>query len=411
MSSRVSAAIESAKARAAEAIISRRQELLELSARIHANPEVSFEEFTAADAVRHIVAAAGYAMSDPDPSLPTAVRGDIRGTGYSDRDTTVAVLSEYDALEGLGHGCGHNLMAAAGVGAAIGLAAVQDTFGGEVRFLGTPGEERGAGKEDMIRLGHFEGVDAAVIVHPYDRNQLTVPALALEDLEVSFHGEAAHAATSPWDGRNALDAMVQLLASIGLWRQQMKDSARVHGIITEGGEAPNIVPAFTSALFMLRAESDTELEHMRRRFREIVEAAALAHACQSEVKSIGMSRTMQDNRTMAAVFRRNAERLGIEFPEPDPTRVGSTDMGNVSQALPSIHPFLQICDEGTPLHSELFREAAVGEAAGEMCIRGAIAQAQTAIELLLDPDLRSRVQREFATGRVHTETTDEGVNV
>lgn len=388
--------LQLAKRLASEAIVSDRSTIIELSLAIHADPEVSFAETAAASRVHGIVERAGYLTDRPVEQLPTAVRGVIRGSGASGRNVSVGILAEYDALEGIGHACGHNLMAAAGVGAAIGLAAARETFGGEVRFLGTPAEERGAGKQIMIEHALFDELDAAILTHPFDRNHLAMPALALEDLRVSFRGVSSHASSAPWDGANALDSMVQLLSSIGLWRQQLPHGTRVHGIITDGGDAPNVIPAYTSGLFMIRAERDDVLAILQDRFRSLARAAALAHGCSVEVESIGTSRAMRNNATLSDAFEKNARKLGFEFESPDPSFVGSTDMGNVSQAVPSIHPYLQICEPGVPVHSVAFREAAGGRRANETFIRAAIAMAHTALDVLMDSDTADHAQREFA---------------
>lgn len=392
----MTANVQGAKQTASQAIVNARTRIVELSLAIHANPEVSFAETAAATLVHEAIEDAGYVVDRPVEQMPTAVRGTLRGLGPSQVNVSVGILAEYDALEGIGHACGHNLMAAAGVGAAIGLAAARETFSGEVRFLGTPAEERGAGKQVMIEHGVFDGLDAAILAHPFDRNHLAMPALALEDLRLSFHGVSSHASSAPWDGANALDAMVQLLSSIGLWRQQLPNGTRVHGIVTDGGDAPNVIPAYTSGLFMLRAERDATLTALQDRFKDLARAAALAHGCRVEIESIGTSKEMRNNTALAAAFEANATKLGFSFELPDPSFVGSTDMGNVSQIVPSIHPYLQICEPGVPVHSTAFREAAASRRANETFIRAAIAIAHTALDVLLVAEPTGHVQRDFA---------------
>src|SRR5512140_738476 len=239
------------KARAAAAVEASRDEILALSRAIHADPEPAFEEHRAAARIAASIAAHGYAVELPAGRLATAVRGRLTG-GLGPGGPRIGVLAEYDALPGLGHGCGHNTMAASGVGAAIALAAVRDAFAGEIVFLGTPAEERGSGKEIMIRDGLFEGLDAALLYHPCDRNHVECAPLASEDVTIVFRGVASHAASDPWSGRNALDAMIALFVSVGLWRQQLPTHCRVHGIIQEGGTAANIIPSRTKAWFMIR---------------------------------------------------------------------------------------------------------------------------------------------------------------
>ena len=208
----------------------------------------------------------------------------------------IGVLAEYDALPGLGHGCGHNTMAASGVGAAIALAAVRDSFAGEVVFLGTPAEERGSGKQFMLDDGLFEGLDAALLFHPADRDMVNCVLLASEDVDVTFTGKAAHAASEPWEGRNALDAVVLLLQAIGLWRQQLPQHARVHGIVLEGGTAANIIPDRATARFMIRSTDQVYFESMRERFRALVSGAAMMADVTGEITFSGGSTTMKDNR-------------------------------------------------------------------------------------------------------------------
>lgn len=390
-------AVEEVKARIAAAIEVQAEQLARLAAEIHHAPEVSFEEYRAAELVTQAICAAGYDTDLPTGSLPTAVHGRLRGRASDRQETSIAILAEYDALDGLGHGCGHNLMAAAGVGAAVGLAAVRDDFGGEVVFLGTPGEERGAGKQVMLDDGLFTGIDAALLFHPGDRTHTASPALALEDLTVTFSGKSAHAAAAPWLGRNALDAMIQLFSSIGLWRQQFPPGVLVHGVITDGGEAPNIIPSTTTAAFMVRAADEETFEQVRRRFRDLAEAAALATRCQVEVTRLGASSTMRDNQVLRESFASNLRARGIVEMAPR-EQVGSTDMGNVSQTLPAIQPHLAICDVGIPLHSTEFRAVADTPRAHAVVVDAAVVLAQTAYDLLVDPELVAAARAEFETG-------------
>jgi len=381
------------KARAAAAVEAARDEILDLSHRIHANPEPAFEEHQAAAWVAEAIARHGYAVEAPAGSLATAVRGRLTG-GLGPDGPRIGILAEYDALPGLGHGCGHNTMASSGVGAAIALAAVRDAWAGEVVFLGTPAEERGSGKEIMIHDGLFEGLDAALLFHPCDRNHVESAPLASEDVSVTFTGEAAHAASDPWRGRNALDAMISLFVSVGLWRQQLPTHCRVHGIIQEGGTAANIIPARTRAWFMIRSADQPYYEVMKARFRQLCEAAALAAGVEVEVEFSGLSMTMNMNRTLAARWVANGEAYGIADEGMDPSS-GSTDMANVSWVVPTIHPELAITDEPTAGHSIEFRDAAAQPRADRTVLLAATLVAQTAIDLLADPDLVAAAWREF----------------
>jgi len=381
------------KARVAEAIEDARDEILDLSHRIHANPEPAFEERQAATWVAEAIARHGYAVEHPVGSLETAVRGRITG-GLGPDGPRIGVLAEYDALPGLGHGCGHNTMAASGVGAAIGLAAVRDAWAGEIVFLGTPAEERGSGKAIMIEDGLFEGLDAALLFHPCDRSHVEIAPLASEDVSVVFTGLQSHAASEPWAGKNALDAMIALFVAVGLWRQQLPTHCRVHGIIQEGGTAANIIPDRTRAWFMIRSADQPYYEIMKARFQQLCEAAALAADVEVSLEFSGGATTMKHNRTLAARWVANGEAYGIADEGMDPSS-GSTDMANVSWVVPAIHPELAITDVPTPGHSIEFRDAATRPRADRTVLLAATLVAQTAIDLLADPDVVAAAWREF----------------
>jgi amidohydrolase len=383
-----------AKNRLAAAIEAHRGDIIDLSHRIHADPEPAFEERHAAAWVAEAVGRHGYAVEHPAGRLETAVRGRLAG-GLGTDGPRIGILAEYDALPGLGHGCGHNTMAASGVGAAIALAKLAPELRGEIVFLGTPAEERGSGKQFMLDDGLFEGIDAALLFHPNDRTQIACALLASVDIEVTYIGLQAHAAADPWKGRNALDALVMLFTSIGLWRQQLRPDARVHGIVLEGGTAANIIPSRTRGRFMVRSTDEAEFGRMQDRFRTLAEAAGLAAACETEVVFSGGSSTMKDNRVLRERFLANAEAHGIIDNPILWDTLGSSDMGNVSQALPTIHPSIAICDEGVAGHSTEFRDAAAMPRADEVTLVAAALVAQTAYDLLADPRLVDAAWREF----------------
>jgi amidohydrolase len=381
------------KAKLAAAVEASRDEIIGLSHRIHANPEPAFEERQAAGWVAEILGRHGFEVEHPAGRLETAIRATRRG-GRGGTAPRVGILAEYDALPGLGHGCGHNTMAASGVGAAIALASIADELPGEIVFLGTPAEERGSGKQWMIDDGLFAGIDAALLFHPCDRNHVESHPLASEDVDVVFHGLQAHAAADPWKGKNALDAMIMLFASVGLWRQQLRPDSRVHGIISEGGTAANIIPDRTRAWFMLRSPDQEYYEEMRARFQALAEGAALATDTNVEIAFTGGAMSMNRNRTLEERWLANAAAYDIRDQGPDPTS-GSTDMGNVSWVCPTIHPDLSITDEGTPGHSILFRDAAATPRADETTLLAATLVAQMAYELFADPSLVDAAWREF----------------
>jgi amidohydrolase len=381
------------KARLAAAVETSRDEILELSHRIHADPEPAFEEHHASAWIAELLVRHGFAVEHPAGSLATALRATRRG-GRGGETPRIGILAEYDALPGLGHGCGHNTMAASGVGAAIALATLADELPGEIVFLGTPAEERGSGKQIMIDDGLFDGLDAALLFHPCDRDHVETYPLASEDVEVVYTGLQSHASSDPWRGKNALDALIVLFTSVGLWRQQLHPGARVHGIIREGGTAANIIPDRTAAWFMIRSTSEADYERMRDRFRELCEAAALATDTTVEVTFSGRARTMRNNRALAERFRANMAAYGIVDQGDDPN-AGSTDMANVSWVCPTIHPDLSIAAEGTPGHSILFREAAISPRADEVTLLAATLVAQTALDLFSDPALVAAAWQEF----------------
>lgn len=383
------------KGRIAAAVEAARDEIVDLSHRIHAAPEPAFEEHKASAWVVDALRAHGFNVEHPAGSLATAVRA-VRSGGRG-AGPHIGILAEYDALPGLGHGCGHNTMAASGVGAAIALAAVAGELPGEIVFLGTPAEERGSGKQVMIDDGLFAEIDAALLFHPCDRSHVETYPMISEDVDVVFTGVAAHAASDPWKGRNALDAMIQLFTSVGLWRQQVRPSTRIHGIIREGGTAANIIPDRTVASFMLRSDDQVYYEELKAQFGRITEGVALATGTTVEVSYSGLAMTMRNNAVLAERFRANMTAYGVVDMGDDPN-AGSTDMANVSWVCPAIHPDLAICDEGVPGHSTTFRDAAVSARADETTLLAATLIAQTAVDLFLDPALVEAAWAEFRAG-------------
>lgn len=393
------------KARLAAAVDAARKEILGLSHRIHAAPEPAFEEHRAATWVAESLATHGYTVEHPVGSLATAIRAVRRG-GRGGNGPRIGILAEYDALPGLGHGCGHNSMAASGVGAAIALASVADELPGEIVFLGTPAEEHGSGKAIMIEEGIFDGLDAALLYHPCDRNHVEIRTLASEDVDVVFEGREAHAAGDPWNGVNALDAMIILFSSVGLWRQQLRPESRVHGIITDGGTAANIIPGRTAAWFMLRSPDRTYYQHLKVRFNELCEAAARATGTTVEITFSGGATVMNNNLVLAERFRANMGAYGIVDQGEDPS-YGSTDMANVSWVCPTIHPDLAIVPEGTSGHSIAFREAAASAVGDRVTLLAATLVAQIAYELFVDPALRAAAWAEFRAA-VAADSHDHG---
>jgi amidohydrolase len=381
------------KARLVAVIEAARPEILDLSHRIHADPEPAYEEHHASAWVAEALARHGYEVEHPAGSLATAIRAVRRG-GKAGHGPRIGILAEYDALPGLGHGCGHNTMAAAAVGTAIALASIADELSGEIVFLGTPAEERGSGKAQMIEDGLFEGLDAALMYHPCDRSHVASWPMASEDIDVVFRGTELHASSDAWKGGNALDALIVLFSSVGLWRQRLRQTSRVHGIIREGGTAANVIPGRTSAWFMIRSDDEAYYETMRADFRSLCEAAALATGTTVDVTFSGKATTMLNNPVLAERFRANMAAYGIED-QGDDENAGSTDMGNVSRVCPTIHPDLAIAPEGTPGHSIEFRDASVTPRADAVTLLAATLVAQTAYELFADPTLVAAAWQAF----------------
>ncbi len=385
---------EAPKQLLAEAIQRRRDMLVALSHRIHADPEPGFEEQRAADAIGDFLEAAGVAGEHPAGRLPAGIRARLAGGGGP--GPRVAILAEYDALRGLGHGCGHNIIATAGVGAALALAEMQAVLPGEIVFLGTPAEEDLAGKQVMLDDGLFEGVDAAMMVHASNMTHIRIDLLASVDVEVIFTGAQAHAASDPWLGRNALDALILLFGSIGLWRQQLRPDARVHGIVPDGGTAVNIIPARAAGHFRLRSANQADHAQMETRFRAMAEAAGAAARCDVELRFFARAMTMRHNGALGERFRANLAANGVTD-GPVSTRLGSSDIGNVSFSMPAIHPMLAITDDPVPLHSVEFRELAATERGDAVALLGATTLAQTAWDVLTDPALLEAARAEFRT--------------
>jgi len=379
-----------AKERARAVIESHRGGLRLLSEEIHDRPELCFEEHFAAAHVGQALVDGGLALESGVYGLATALRA-TAGSG----PLSVAVCAEYDALPGVGHACGHNLIAAAAVGAGIGLAAVADEIAVTVTVLGTPAEEGGGGKVLMLERGAFAGVHAAMMVHPWHEDRLGLQCLAVDHIEVRFSGREAHASAAPAKGVNAADAMVVAQVAIGLLRQQLPPGHQVHGIVTKGGDAANIIPRETLARFMVRAPTVEELDALRPRVVRCFEAGALATGCTLQITDLSprYSDYVADQPLLRA-WRANAESVGRRYTADDrgaPPATASTDMANVSKAVPTIHPLVGLESGGAVVHEPAFAEAAVGPDAERAVLDGAVLMAWTAIDAATDPDLRAHL--------------------
>jgi amidohydrolase len=369
-------------------------QLLAISHTLHANPEVAFQEHKSMALLADTAAAHGFAVERGVAGLETAFVA--TAPGAAGPGPTIAFIAEYDALPGLGHACGHNIIAASATGAALAMQAVRDQIPGIVKLIGTPAEERGGGKVIMVERGVFEGVDAAMMVHPGTKAMTTRGTLASNKLEFEFFGKAAHAAAAPDFGVNALDACIQTFNNINALRQHLAPDVRIAGIITHGGEAANIVPAYAAASFSVRAAtSEYSFETLEKVIR-CAEAGALAAGATMTYKHLSHYANRVANPTMARLFGENLERLGVGVHEPRPDeRMGSSDMGNVSQFVPAIHPYIPIADPGVGGHTPEFREAAASERGDQGLIQAAKAMAMTAVELFTLPDAMTQVKRDF----------------
>jgi amidohydrolase len=372
-------------------------ELSALSRRIHGHPELCFQEQKAATWLADCLERAlGTKIERGVGGLETAFRARV-GSG----SPKIAILAEYDALPDIGHACGHNLIAGSAVGAFLALARHAATLSGSVEIIGTPAEEGGGGKIKLLSAGVFEGVDAAMMFHPFDRDILAHPALCSMRIAMTYEGVPAHAAAAPFAGKSALTACMETFRLIDSQRVHFRDGTRVHGIITNGGQAVNVIVEHAASEFTLRAQTSAELERVKAIVLRCARGAALA--CDVDVsfnEKIGY-REMKNNFTMARRFGAALESLGRNARETDPrVGAGSTDMGDLSLHLPSIHPYLAICDEGESLcHEHRFAECAASDRGMATMLVAAKAMARTTLDLLEDPKLFADVRREFAAPR------------
>ena len=384
------------KTTVSEAVDRLADELETLSHRIHDHPELAFEEERAHAWLTEFLEKHGARVERGVGGLSTAFRATIAGSGPG---PTIAIMAEYDALPGIGHACGHNVIATAGAGAGAALAAALGSlpFAGRIQVIGTPAEEGGAGKVKLMDAGVFRDVDAAMMIHGRCGTQVWRPSLGIIKVKVEYHGQAAHASSWPWRGVNALNAMIQLFVSLDLMRQQLRPDARVHGVITNGGAQANIIPEYTSAEFYLRSRSVSYCRELVRRFEAAADGAATATGCRVQLTiDPTVHEPLRPNPTMSGLFAENLAM--IDFPEdPDDGQAGygSTDCGNVSQRIPTIHPYIRISPDGVPGHSREFATWARSPQARAGMLAGAKALALTALDLLAAPDRLAAAKADF----------------
>lgn len=392
------AQIAELKARVCADIDRRAADLVAASHDIHAQPELNYEERFAHDRLTRMIDAARLPVVRGAYSIDTAFETKVGTSGLD-----VAVLCEYDALPGIGHACGHNIIAAAGLGAGLALAGVAADAGGRLTLMGTPAEEGGGGKVEMARAGAFRGIDAAMMVHPADRDLARMNAIAIQQAVVRYYGQAAHAAVSPHLGRNALDAAVLGYMNVAALRQHIRPTERIHGIFTKAGEKPNIVPRETEMDWYVRSDTIETLQPLKRRVTACLESSAAATDCRAEITwDTHAYADIVDNIPMLDAYAENSTALGRPLTSAyiHGSGGGSTDMGNVSYLTPTIHPMLAVAPRGVSLHSPQFAEYTKSKEADKAVLDGAKIMAMTVIDLWTRPDMQAAVRESFGDGRV-----------
>ena len=387
-------ALDDVKARLCEEVDKRADVLLDASHEIHAHPELNFDEHFAHDLLTGIIESEGIALDRGARDLDTAFEARAGSDG-----PLIAVLCEYDALPEIGHACGHNIIGTAGLGAGLAAAALAEELGGRVLILGTPAEEGGGGKVFLADRGALDDVDAAMMVHPAGMDLVRMDAIAIQQLWVEYEGKEAHAAAFPWKGKNALDAAVLGYVNVAALRQHIKPTERIHGIFTRAGDKPNIVPAHTAAQWYVRSPNVRGLEKLKERVFTCLEAGAVACGCTMthEWKDPAYF-DMVDNAAMGDLYASNSARLGRTLVDPSITGtpvVGSTDMGNVSYRVPSIHPMIKVAPPHVSIHTPEFTAFARSEDGDQAVLDGAKAMAMTVADLWLQPDVLRAVRAEF----------------
>ena len=380
-----------AKDGARESLAASEGDLLALSRRIHGRPELAFEEEHAAAWLADALDVAGFRVERGVCDIPTAFVARA-GSG----PLHVAICAEYDALPDIGHACGHNVIAALAVGAGLAAARVADDVGLTVSVVGTPAEESGGGKILPLERGAFAGVHAAMMAHPAPFDMLEPPTLAFAEFEAHFHGKASHASAAPELGVNAADALVVAQSAIGLLRQHIRPTDRVHGIVTRGGEAPNVVPAHTTARYYVRARSLGDLDDIKTKVLRCFEAGALATGCSLRIDdSPPVYADVRHDGALAALYQANAEALGRRFVTPRPEFIrfaASTDMGNISHALPAIHPMIGVASLPAVNHQPEFTAHCITPLADRALLDGALALVWTAIDAASDDAIATRLR-------------------
>ncbi len=374
--------------------------LIETSDWMADNPEIGLQEFQASAKLTELLEEFGAEVDRGIAGLPTAFEARLPG-GTPGQGGKVAIVAEYDALADVGHGCGHNIIATSAIGAGIALATLAGQLPGSVVVLGTPAEESGVpnagGKIPVLDHGHFDGVDAAIMIHPMTEDSIALnSSLVARGLEIAFHGRPAHAAANPHEGVNALDAMIIFFSSVGLLRQQVRADARIHGVITYGGGAPNVIPPYTSCRFRVRGTDAAYCDELVERIVACAEAGAKATGCRMEWHEyVRPYLNMVASHTLGATLRENLEAIGRDVQdERSSDGSGSTDFGNVSHKVPAVHAYLGICGPEAGWHSQEVAAATKTDRGHAAILAGAKSLAMTAIDLLADDTLRAEAWAE-----------------
>ena len=381
----------------AQAVDRLADQLEALSHRIHAHPELAYQEVKACGWLGEFLTQQGYKVEPGVGGVETAFRATIE-TGDG---PTIAILCEYDALPGIGHACGHNVIATAGAGAGAALAAVKAALPrGRVQVIGTPAEEGGGGKVKLIKAGVFKDVDCAMMIHGFDRTILHQDLLGIARGTFEFTGKASHASADPWEGVNALDACIQMYNAVSMMRQQIRPDCRIHGIITSGGAAANIIPEYAASVFYVRAPRIDTMWDLFKRVTAAAEGAARATGCTLKVTPHdSVYEPLKSSRVMLDLFAANMKTVGLTEGAPIPDRLGSSDIGNVSQVLPAIQPMVAIAPTGMAIHTREFADAAVQPLARAGMVAAAKTMALTTLDLLADPARVKAAKDEFERAR------------
>ncbi len=385
---------DAVKDRLAREVDQRAAVLLEISHSIHEHPELGYEEHHAHDLLAGVLEDEGFDVERGAAGMDTAF---VASAGSGD-GPTIGIFCEYDALPEIGHACGHNVIGAAGLGAGLAAATVAEELGGRVVVLGSPAEEGGGGKVFMAERGLLDEIDAAMMIHPADGDLKAMNVIAIQQVHVQYHGQAAHAAAFPHKGRNALDAAVLGYMNVAALRQHIRPSERIHGIFTDAGDKPNIVPQHAAAEWYVRSPTLRLLQGLKERVLNCLEAGATATGCTMDHEWLDPAYAdMIDNPVLVDLFTANAERTGRHLADPSVAAnvVGSTDMGNVSYVVPSIHPMLAVAPAGVSIHTPEFTAFARGEEGDQAVLDGATAMAMTVADLWLNPSLVTDAKSSF----------------